>query len=90
MAFVATYERPGAGDYERHVARVARTWMSIMKARHSVQGIVNRVVDEFSVPPPDDYGCGWFDLRERFLEWAVREEWLEPDRARAVLEGEKT
>ena len=82
MAFIATYDTPDAGAYERHLVRLARTWLSIMKARHSVQGIVDRILDEFTIPPPDDYGAGWDELRKQFTEWAIAEEWCEPDGTR--------
>ena len=78
MSFIARYDRPGGDDYERHVVRIARTWLSIMKARHSVQRIVDRIIDEFSDDTPD-YGCGWDELRQKFTAWAVEEEWLNGD-----------
>jgi len=78
MAFISTYDRPEAGTYERHIVRLARTWLSIMRSRHSIQGIVDRIVDELGQPPPEDYGCGWHELREKFTAWAIREDWLAP------------
>ena len=79
MGFIAAYDCPDAGEYERNVLRIARTWLSLTKATYSVQGIVNRIVDEFSVPPPEDYGCGWIELQEKFKAWAITEQWLNPD-----------
>jgi hypothetical protein len=79
MGFLATYDVADAGRYERHVVRVARTWLSMLDARQSVQGLVNRLADEFSVEPPPDYGCGWADLKAKFTAWAIAEQWLNPD-----------
>ena len=50
-----------------------------MQARQSVQGIVNRIMDEFENTPTEDYGCGWDELKKQFTAWAVTQEWLEPD-----------
>lgn len=79
MAFIVTYERTDADAYERHIVRIARTWLSIMKAKHSVQAIVNRLVLELYDPTTEAYGCGWDDLRDKFTRWAVAEEWLDPE-----------
>ena len=79
MDFIAAYDKPDADVYEKHVVRISRTWLSIMKARHSVQGIVNRIMDEFSVAAPDEYGCGWDELRKKFTAWAVKNDWWQPD-----------
>ena len=73
MAFIATYDRPDAGTYERRIVGIARTWLSIMKAKHPVQAVVDRLVDELEHPPPDA-GCGWEELRTKFSAWAVGEE----------------
>ena len=80
MDFIATYERPDADAYEKHIVRIARTWLSIMKSKHSVQAIVNRLVLELHDPKPEGYGCGWDDLREKFTRWAIKEEWLDPEK----------
>jgi len=80
MAFIATYERQDADAYEKHIVRIARTWLSIMKSKHSVQAIVNSLVLELYDPKHKDYGCGWDDLREKFTRWAVAEEWLDPEK----------
>lgn len=84
MAFLATYDTPAAGAYERHLVRIARTWMNIQKADYSVQGIVNRLMEDFSRPKPDDYGCGWDDLKQLFTEWAIAEQWVKPPSAAAT------
>ena len=76
MAFIAAYDRPGADAEDRDIVRIARTWMSIMRSRHSVQGIVDRIMDEFNAIPPDSRGCGWQDLQQKFTAWAIREEWI--------------
>lgn len=78
MAFIAAYETQDAGTYEQHVVRIARTWLSIMGSDHSVQGIVDRVMDEFAQPVPAEYGVAWADLREKFAAWAIAEDWLQP------------
>ena len=79
MAFIAAYERADADAYEKHIVRVARSWLSIMKAKHSVQAIVNRLVLELYDPGTETYGCGWDDLRKKFTRWAIAEKWLDPD-----------
>ena len=79
FALIATYDRPGAHPDERHIVRIAKTWLSIMKARQSVQGIVNRIMDEFENTDTEGYGCGWDELVKQFTLWAVTQEWLEPD-----------
>jgi len=79
MCFIAAYDIPNADIYERHVARIARTWLSIMKSKHAIQGIVNRIMDEFSVVTPEGYGCGWDELKKKFTEWAIENEWWNSD-----------
>ena len=79
FALIATYDRPDAAADERHIVRIARTWLSIMRARQSVQGIVNRIMDEFAHTDPTEYGCGWDELKKHFTAWAIAHEWLEPD-----------
>jgi len=76
IAFIATYDTPDGGAYERHVVRVARTWLRIMNTTMPVQGIVDRIMEEFDAPETDDYGCGWDAIRKNFTQWAVAEEWL--------------
>ncbi len=79
FALIATYEHPGAQADEQHIVRIARTWLSIMRSRQSVQGIVNRIMDEFEHTNTTDYGCGWDELKKHFTAWAITSEWLEPD-----------
>ncbi len=79
FALIATYDRPGAQADERHIVRIAKTWLSIMRAKQSVQGIVNRIMDEFEHTDAESYGCGWDELKKQFTAWAVAHEWLEPD-----------
>ena len=79
MAFIAAYDKPDADAYEQHVTRVARTWLRILGAKYSVQGIVDRIMDDFTRPVPDDYGCGWQELRTKFTEWAIAEKWVKPE-----------
>lgn len=74
IAFIATYDTPDAGAYERHVVRVARTWLRIMRTTLPVQGIVDRIMEEFDAPETDDYGCGWDAIRKSFSKWAAAEE----------------
>lgn len=75
IAFIAAYDKPDSDAYERHIVRISRTWLSIMAARYPIQGIVDAVMDEFSRPVPDDYGAGWQDLKHKFTQWAVAEDW---------------
>lgn len=87
MSFIATYDKPDAGEYEKHIVRIARTWRSLIRSRHSVQGIVNRVVDELQHSKGADYGSGWDELKEKFTAWAVAHEWLDQEKARKLLSG---
>ncbi len=77
IAFIATYDRPEADTYERHVVRVARRWLALMRSRQVRQGMVNSVLEELDTPQTADYGCGWDELRRKFRAWAAEEEWLE-------------
>ena len=47
FALLATYDRPEATPDELHIVRISKTWISIMRARQSVQGIVNRIMERF-------------------------------------------
>ena len=76
MAFIAAYDHPDADAYERRITSIARTWLSIMLARHSVQGVVDRIMDEFTQPTPPDYGSGWDDLKLKFTAWATVNGWV--------------
>lgn len=77
MAFIATYDRPDSDDYEKHVARIARQWLTIQRANQATQRIVDRIMDELSQPVPPTYGCGWTELRTKFNAWAGTEGWLD-------------
>jgi len=77
IAFIATYDVKDGDAYQQHVTRIARSWLSILRSRHSVQGIVNTLMDEFDQPVPDDYGFGWLELKKHFTTWAIREDWWE-------------
>ncbi len=79
FGLIATYDHTKAQADEKHIVRIAKTWLSIMRSRQSVQGIVNRIMDEFENTDTTDYGCGWDELRKHFTTWAVTNEWLEPD-----------
>ncbi len=79
MAFLAAYERPDGDDEDRRVARLARTWLSLLGARHAVQSLVDTVIEELFDPQGPAGGCGWEDLRRKFTQWAVATEWIDPD-----------
>ena len=79
VAFLAAYERPGAGPYERHVVSIARRWLRIMASRRATQGAVNHLLAEFDEPRPVGYGCAWEDLQKHIVRWATDEGWLEPE-----------
>ncbi len=76
MAFVAAYDVSDSGRYEKHVVRLARKWISIMASPLPTQGVVDKLLDEFSLPRPDDYGCAWDDLNKAVTALAGSEEWL--------------
>jgi hypothetical protein len=79
MAFIAAYDRPDAPEEDRTIVRIARTWLSILGARHSVQGIVDALIEALFDPERTDGGCGWDDLRRHVAHWAVAEQWIDPD-----------
>ncbi len=79
FALIATYDHASAYADELHIVRIAKTWLSIMRSRQSVQGIVNRIMDDFENTDTEGYGCGWDELKKHFTAWAVTHEWLEPD-----------
>lgn len=79
MGFIAAYDRPGAGDDEQRIARIARTWHSLLGMRNATQGIVDNLVEELFTSAHTDGGCGWEDLQRKFAFWAVAEAWLDPD-----------
>jgi len=79
IALLATYDKPDADAYERHVARLTHRWLRLMRPGRTVQGQVNAIMHEFDATPSDDYGCGWQDLVTKFTAWAVIHGWLHPD-----------
>ncbi|MCK5851198.1 MAG: hypothetical protein KAH23_09810 [Kiritimatiellae bacterium] len=76
MEFIAAYDKPNSDKYDRHIVKIAKTWRSIMRSRQSVQKIVDGIMEDFDDPKPDDYGCGWDELKEKFTAWAVAAEWV--------------
>lgn len=84
MQFVAAYAGPERGVEDQHLARIARTWYSLLRSRGSVHGIVDRLLDELYAT---DGGCGWDDLRRQFTRWALEEEWIEPGDSRLLAAG---
>ena len=79
MAFIATYDKPHSDRYDRHIVKIAKTWRSIMRSRQSVQKIVDSLMDDFNDPKPDDYGCGWDEIKEKFTDWAIKTEWVKAE-----------
>ena len=77
MAFVAAYDVPDGGRYEKHVVKLSRKWLSILASPLTTQGVVDKLLDEVSIPRPDDYGCAWDDLKRAIETWAAAEDWLE-------------
>lgn len=84
MAFIATYDRPDNDEYEKHVVRIARQWVTIQRPNQATQRIVDRLMDELAQPPPSDYGCGWSDLKVKFAAWAKAEGWLDKKKGKAT------
>lgn len=78
MAFLAAYEGEDRHEADRRLARIARGWLSILRVRGPVMGIVDRLMDELYEEPAADVGCGWEDLRRKFTAWALAEEWIDP------------
>lgn len=71
MVFLAMYDTPDAGVYERHVVRIARTWLRMQGARFPVKRIVDGIQAELAGPTPAGYGCGWDELKKQFGEWVA-------------------
>lgn len=84
MQFIAAYGGPERGAEDQQLARIARTWHSILRGAGPVHGIVDRLLDELCAT---EGGCGWEDLRRRFIRWALDEEWIEPSDPRAGGNG---
>jgi len=78
MALIAACDTPDAHPAERHVVRLARSWLAMLDAQQSVQGLVNRIMDEFAHTPAEGYGCMWDDLKAGFTAWAIAEDWWPP------------
>ena len=89
IALIATYDRADADDYERHIARLARAWLQLVRTGQARQGMVNRVLDEIAQPAPPGYGCGWDEFKRMFTTWALRDGWLEPDGKRKEARKKK-
>lgn len=78
LQFIAAYETPHAGEYERHLVRLARRWLRFLNSPEPTQGVVDSIVEELEGERPVEYGCGWDDFKARFTEWGLREEWIKP------------
>lgn len=79
MSLIAAYDREEGDAYERHVARLARRWLTMLNTPALRQGAVTHLLTEIRDPSPPGYGCGWDDLRTRVLAWAREEDWIEDD-----------
>jgi hypothetical protein len=77
MSFIAACDRKDADAYEQHVTRIARRWLRFMNSSEKSQGVVDSILEELLAPPPAGYGCAWDELRKRFVEWALRSDWLD-------------
>ncbi len=84
MSFIATYDRSDNDEYEKHVARIARQWLTIQRPNQATQRIVDRLLDELAQPPPLEYGCGWNDLRTKFTAWAKAEGWMDKKKGNSM------
>ncbi|MFT5125224.1 MAG: hypothetical protein ACI9TH_000699 [Kiritimatiellia bacterium] len=73
---LATYDRPEASPDECHIVRITRTWLQVLTAEIYAEGVVEEIVADFLEPTPPEYGSGWIELREAFMTWAQREEYL--------------
>lgn len=87
MSTIATYDRTEADEMERRLVRLARSWLRVINARKPQQGMVNHVFQELVRDPPEDANCGWDLLGRAFVEWALAEEWLEPQDLPAEISG---
>lgn len=74
--FLATYDRPGCSPDERHIVRIATTWLQLLAAEVYAEGLVEEIIADFREPVPQGYGSGWVELREAFTSWAQKEEYL--------------
>jgi hypothetical protein len=78
ISLIATYETDEMGEYERAVVRVARTWLSFLRSKHPVGGVVNRLREELQHDTPPDPGIAWDELRTTFTKWARSTGWIQP------------
>jgi hypothetical protein len=74
--FLATYDRPGCSPDERHIVRIATTWLQLLAAEVYAEGLVEEIIADFREPVPPGYGSGWLELRDAFTIWARKEEYL--------------
>ena len=75
--FIAAYDTPDAGKYERNVVRVAHRWLCFMRSPKQTQGVLNDILMEFEKPGTEDDGCAWQDLEKDIIAWSVSEDWLD-------------
>lgn len=75
-SLIATYDIEDAGDYERHIVRIATSWLRLVGTYEPAQQMIDDILAELEDEPPKDYGVGWDELKEGFLTWARDEEWL--------------
>jgi hypothetical protein len=78
LSLLATYDVDDQGPYEREVVRIAKSWLSLLRARHPVGGIVTRLREELKHDEPPDPGLAWDELRIAFDRWARAAGWLQP------------
>jgi hypothetical protein len=78
LSLLATYEINDMGPYEQSIVRVAKAWLSILRAKHPVGGIVRRIREELEHDPPPDPGIAWDELSTTFSRWARATGWIEP------------
>jgi hypothetical protein len=77
ITLIAACDTPDAGPCEREVVRLARRWLAALASRHTTQGMVNRLLEEFDAADDADFGCAWDDLRRSVRQWALDEGWIE-------------
>jgi hypothetical protein len=80
MALIAAYERPGADAYEEHVASLAARWLRMISSPYTTKKMVDTFLGDLDAPAAANYGCGWDDLRKRFLAWAKETGWTDGTR----------
>ena|GEM_PF-1436532 len=87
MSVIASYDRPDADEMERRLVRLARSWLRVIGARQPQQSMVTRIFQDLVLDPPEDANCGWDLLGRTFVDWALAEEWLEPQDLPADMSG---